>query len=96
MDPDPGGEGGSGSRRVDPDPDSDTDRNESTSVPISKLRIETKPKRLDVFQNLKWNVPFYSKNYGTNQNFLMCSNFFFAKAKHFYFFQKFWNKTKTF
>ena len=37
---------GSGSGRVDPDPDSDTDRNESTNVPISKLRIETKPKVL--------------------------------------------------
>ena len=37
------------SGRVDPDPD--TDRNESTNVPISKLRIETKPKRFDVFQN---------------------------------------------
>jgi hypothetical protein len=34
--------GGSGSGRVDPDPD--IDRNESTNVPISKLRIETKPK----------------------------------------------------
>jgi hypothetical protein len=30
-----------------------------------------------------------------NQNFLMCSNFFFAKAKRFYFFKKFWNKTKA-
>ncbi len=38
------------------DPDLDTDRNESTNVPISKLRIETKPKRFYVFQNLKWNV----------------------------------------
>ena len=99
---------GSGSGRVDPDPDSDTDRNESTNVPISKLRIETKPKRFVVFQNLKWNVSIYSKNFGTkpklfdvfhlffsrsktfifipkileqNQNFLMCSNFFLAKAK---------------
>jgi hypothetical protein len=44
---------GSGSGRVDPDLDSDTDRNESTNVPILKLRIETKPKRFDVFQNLK-------------------------------------------
>jgi hypothetical protein len=58
---------------VDPDPD--TDRNESTTVPISKLRIETKPKRFDVFQNLKW-------------NFLMCSNFFLAKAKLYYIIQK--------
>jgi hypothetical protein len=56
-------EGGSGSGRVDLDPD--TDRNESTNVPISKLRIETKPKRFDVFQNLKWNVSVYSKKFGT-------------------------------
>ena len=41
---------------MDPDPDLDTERNESTNVPISKLRIEMKPKRFDVFQNLKWNV----------------------------------------
>ncbi len=40
-------------RNESPDPDSDTDRNESTNVPISKLRIETKPKHFDVFQNLK-------------------------------------------
>ena len=26
----------------------------------------------------------------------MCSNFYFATAKRFYLFQKFWNKTKTF
>jgi hypothetical protein len=93
---------------VDPDPD--TDRNESTNVPISKLRIETKPKRFDVIQNLKWNVSVYSKNFGRkpklfdgfqllfcqsktflffqkileqNLNFLMCSNFFLAKAKRY-------------
>ena len=42
-----------------------TDRNESTNGLISKLRIKTKPKRFDVFQNLKWNVSIYSKNFGT-------------------------------
>ena len=59
---------------MDPDPDTDS---ESTNVPISKLRIETKPKRFYVFQNLKWNVSIYSKNFGTkpkrfdlSQNFL--------------------------
>ena len=67
---------------MDPDPDSDTDRNESTNVPISKLRIETKPKRFDVFQNLKWNVSVYSKNFGT-------------KPKLFDVFQLFFNKSKT-
>jgi hypothetical protein len=98
---------------VDPDPD--TDRNESTNVPIWELRIETKQKRFDVFQNLQWNVSIFSKNLGTkpklfdlfqllfcksktflffpkileqNKNFLMCSNFFLAKAKRFYIFQK--------
>jgi hypothetical protein len=83
---------------MDPDPDFDTERNESTNVPISKLRIETKPKRFDVFQNLKWNVSVYCipRFLEQNQNFSMCSNFFFAKAKRFYFFQKVWNKTKTF
>ncbi len=99
---------------MDPDPDLDTERNKSTNVP--KLRIETKPKRFDVFQNLKWNVSDYSKNFRTkqklydvfqllfcksktflffpkileqNQNFLMCSNFFLAKAKRYYIIQKF-------
>ncbi len=72
------------------DPDPETDRNKSTNVPISKLRIETKPKRFDVFQNLKWNVSVYSKNFGTKPKLLD------AKAKRFYFIQKFWNKTKTF
>jgi len=88
-----------------------------------ELRIETKPKRFDVFQNLKWNVSIYSKNFGTkpklfdvfhlffsrsktfifipkileqNQNFLMCSNFFLAKAKSYYLIQKLRNRTKTF
>ncbi len=101
---------------MDPDPDADSDRNESTNVPISKLRIKTKPKRFDVFQNLKRNVSVYSKKFGTkpklfdvfqllfcknktflffpkileqNQNFLMGSNFFLAKAKCFYIIQKF-------
>ncbi len=84
---------GSGSERVDPDPD--TDRNESTNVPISKLRIETKPKRFDVFQN-PGTFLFIPKILEQNQNFMMCSNFCFAKAKRSYFFKKFWNKTKTF
>ncbi len=68
-----------GSGRVDPDPD--TDRNESTNVPISKLRIETKPKRFDVFQNLKWNVSVYSKNFGTNPKLFDVFQLFFGKSK---------------
>ncbi len=93
------------------DPDPDTDRKESTNVPISKLRIETKPKRFDVFTNLKWSVSvsgtkpklfdvfqllfcksktflFFQKILEQNQNFLMCPNFFLAKAKHYYIIQK--------
>jgi hypothetical protein len=77
--------------------------------------VRVKPKRFDVFQNLKWNVSVYSKNFGTkpklfdvfqvlfcksktfiffqkileqNQNFLMCSNLFLAKAKRYYIIQK--------
>jgi hypothetical protein len=73
-----------------------TDRNESTNIPISRLRIETKPKRFNVSQNLKWNVSIYSKNFGTKPKLLMCSNFFFAKANRFYLFQKCWKQTKTF
>ncbi len=98
-------------------------RNKSKNIPISKLRIETKPKRFDVFQNLKWNVSICSKIFGTNpklfdvfhlffsrsktfifipkileqnQNFLMRSNFFLAKAKRYFLVQKLRNKTKTF
>jgi hypothetical protein len=75
-----------------------------------------KPKRFDVFQNLKRNVSVYSKNFGTKtklfdvfqllfcksktflffpkifeqkQNFLMCLNFFLAKAKRYYIIQNF-------
>ncbi len=73
---------GSGSRRVDPDPD--TDRNESTNVPISKLRIQTKPK-------LFWCVPtsflqkqkvsIFSKNFGTKQKLFDVFQLFFNKSK---------------
>ncbi len=50
---------------MNPDPDSDTDSFDSGPFVLSFLRIETKPKRFDVFQNLKWNVSVYSKNFGT-------------------------------
>jgi hypothetical protein len=67
---------GSGSGRGDPDPDSDTDRNESTNVPISKLRIETKPKRFDVFLLLFCKSKTFPKILEQNQKFFMCYNFF--------------------
>ena len=63
------------------DPDPDTYRNETTNVPISKLRIETKPKRFDVFQNLKWNVSDYSKNFGTKPKLFDVLQLFFNKSK---------------
>ena len=91
MDPDPGSTpltNISGSGKVDPDPDSDTDRNESTNVPISKLRIETKPKRFDVFQNLKWNVSIYSRNFGTKPKLFDVYQLLFCKRKTFLFFPK--------
>jgi hypothetical protein len=39
---------------------------------------------------------FIPKILKQNQNFLMCSNFFLAKAKRYYLIQKLGNKTKTF
>jgi hypothetical protein len=58
--------------------------------------IETKPKRFDVFQNLKWNVSIYSKNFGTKPKLFDVFQLLFAKVKRFFLFQKFFNKTKTF
>ncbi len=63
------------------DPDPDNDRNESTNIPISKLRIKTKPKCFDVFQNLKWNVFVYSKNFGTKPELFDVFQLFFRKSK---------------
>ncbi len=65
------------------DPDPDTDRNEGTNVQILKLRIETKPKRFDVFQNLKWNVSVYSKNFGTKPKLFDVFQLLFSKSKTF-------------
>ncbi len=87
---------GSGSGRVDPDPDSNTDRNESTNVPISKLRIETKPKRFDVFQNLMWNVSIYSKNFGTKPKLFDVFKLLFCKSKTFLFFPKILEQNQNF
>jgi hypothetical protein len=59
----------------------------------------TKPKLFDVFQLFfckSKTFLFIPKILEQNQNFLMSSNFFLAKAKRYYLIQKFWNKTKTF
>jgi hypothetical protein len=87
---------GSGSRRLDLDPDSDTDRNESTNVPISKLRIETKPKRFDVFQNRKWNVSIYCKNFGTKPKLFDVFQLLFCKSKTFPFFPELLEQNQNF
>ena len=63
-----------------------TDQNESTNGPISKLRIEMKPKRFDVFQNLKWNVSINSKNFGTKPKLFDVFHLFLAEAKRLYLF----------
>jgi hypothetical protein len=68
-----------------------------------------KPKRFDVFQNLKWNVFIYSKNFGTKPKFFDVFQLFLAKpklfdvfqlflakAEHYYLIQKLRNRTKTF
>ncbi len=74
-----------------------TDRNESTNGPTSKLMIETKPKRFDVFQNLKWNVSIYSKNFGTKQKlFDVFQLFFLLKQNVSMYFQIFGTKPKLF
>ncbi len=54
-------------------------RNECINVPISKLRIETKPKRFGVFQIFclkKGTFLFFSKTLKPNQNVLLCSRIF--------------------
>ncbi len=65
-----------------------TDRNENTNVSILNLRIETKPKRFDVFQNLKWNVSIYSRNFGTKPKLFDVFQLFFCKSKTFLFIPK--------
>ncbi len=85
------------------------DRNETKTfwcVPEPKverfclfLNLGTKPKLFDVFQ-LSYSkcktFLFIPKILEQNQNFVMCSNFFLAKAKLYYLIQKLRNKTKTF
>jgi hypothetical protein len=53
-------------------------------------------KSVPIFILQKQNALFIPKILEQNQNFLMCSNFFLAKAKRYYLIQKMLNKTKTF
>jgi hypothetical protein len=72
-------------------------RNECINVPISKLRIETKPKRFGVFQKFffqKGNVSLYFKNFKTKpKRFAVFQNFL---KERYYAFQELKNQTKTF
>jgi hypothetical protein len=71
-------------------------RNESTNVPISKLRIKTKSKRFDVFQNLKWNVSIYSKNFGTKPKLFNVFKLLFCKSNVSIYSKNFGTKPKLF
>ena len=44
--------------------------------------IEKKPKRFDVFQNLKWNVSIYSKNFGTKPKLFDVFQFFILQKQN--------------
>jgi hypothetical protein len=61
-----------------------------------QLRIETKPKRFDMFQNLKWNVSIYSKNFGTKPKLFDIFPLFFSKSKTFIFIQKILEQNQNF
>jgi hypothetical protein len=49
--------------------------------------LGTKPKLFDVFFSKRKTFLFIQKILEQNQNFLMCFNFFLAKAKRFYLIQ---------
>jgi hypothetical protein len=72
-------------------------RNECINVPISKLRIETKPKRFGVFQKIFFKMGtflFISKIFKTKpKRFVVFQNFL---KERYYVFQELKNKTKTF
>jgi len=46
-----------------------------------EAKDRNKPKRFDVFQNLKWNVSIYSKNFGTKPKLFDVFQLFFCKSK---------------
>jgi hypothetical protein len=70
----------------------DVFQNLKRNVSVYSKNFGTKPKLFDVFQLLfskSKTFLFFSKILEQNQNFLMCSNFFLAKAKFYYIIQKF-------
>ncbi len=66
------------------------------STKSKQKRIETKPKRFDVFQNLKWNVSIYSKNFGTKPKLFDVFQFLFCKSKTFLFIPKILEQNQNF
>ncbi len=65
----------------------DAFQNLKWNVSIYSKNLGTKPKLFDVFQLLFCKSKmflFLPQNFEQNQNFLMCSNFFKAKAKRYY------------
>jgi hypothetical protein len=62
---------------------------------MSKAKDQTKPKRFDVFQNLKWNVSIYSKNFGTKPKLFDLFQIFFSNRKTFLFIPKTWKQNQN-
>ena len=58
--------------------------------------METKLKRFDVFQNLKWNVSIYSKNFGTKPKLFDVFHLFFSRSKTFIFIPKILEQNQNF
>ncbi len=48
------------------------------------------------YQNLKWNVSVYSKNFGTKPKLFDVFQLLFCKSKTFLFFQKIWEQNQNF
>jgi hypothetical protein len=53
-----------------------------------EAKDRNEPKRFDVFQNLKWNVSIYSKNFGTKPKLFDLFQIFFSNSKTFLFIPK--------
>ncbi len=71
-------------------------RNQSTNVSISKLRIETKPKRFDMFQKFflaKVERFYLFQKFWNKTKTFWC---FFSKSKTFLFIQKFLEQNQNF
>jgi hypothetical protein len=61
-----------------------------------EAKDRNKTKTFDVFQNLKWNVSIYSKNFGTKPKLFDVFHLFFSKSKTFLFIPKILEQNQTF